>query len=281
MTTRRELLQALGAAAAGAVLRPRALRAATSTVALDGVGVQLYTLRSQMRENPEATLREIARLGYTEIEWWGSWGRTPAQLRAQLDELGLKTPAWHVPVEALGPDQLGRTIETAQAMGHKHLIVAWTAPAQRTEDGFMRLGELLSAAGRRGAGAGIRTGYHNHDFEFERIGTQTRWDILVGATDPAYVDLELDCYWAFKAGHDPIQMLRTHRDRITHLHLKDSAGAPAHRQMDLGQGVIDWRTLLRTALEGRVRHAFVEHDEPADAWATVSAGRAYLKTLGY
>jgi sugar phosphate isomerase/epimerase len=280
MTTRRDLLRALGAAAVGSAL-PAAVRAQPSRRALEGMGVQLYTLRADMRRDPEGTLARIAGIGFDEIEWWGEFGRTPQQLRALLDQHGLRAPAWHVPVEALGPERLPRTIETAQVMGHRHLIVAWTAPDQRSAEGFQRLGNLLSEAGRLAAPAGIRTGYHNHDFEFAPVSDGTLFDLLVAGTDATYVDIELDCYWAFKAGHDPIALLRTLGDRITHLHLKDSAGPPGHRQMDVGAGVIDWRTLLREAVARRVRHAFVEHDEPADAWATASAGLRYLRSIGY
>jgi sugar phosphate isomerase/epimerase len=65
------------------------------------------------------------------------------------------------------------------------------------------------------------------------------------------------------------------------LHLKDSAGAPEHRQVDVGAGVIDWRTLLAVSTSQQVTHAFVEHDEPTDAWATLRNGRSYLRELGY
>ena len=287
MTNRREMLRTLGVAAAALAL-PRALRAADGVTpiradALQGVGVQLYTLRNEMRADPEGTLARIAQLGFSEIEWWGEFGRTPAQLRALLDRHRLSAPAWHVPVEALQADQLDATLATAQAMGHKHLIVAWTAPALRTPAGFGRLASWLTAAGQKASALGIRTGYHNHDFEFAPIGpNQTLpWRILLAGTDPAYVDIELDCYWAFKAGHDPIALLQQYRDRITHLHIKDSAGAPDHQQVDVGAGVIDWRRMLEVATAGRVKHVFVEHDSPSDAWATVGAGRAHLRTLGY
>ncbi len=276
MTTRRELLWALSAAAVGSLL-PRALRADP----LAGVGIQLYTLRNEMRADPEATLQRIAQLGYTEIEWWGSFGRTAAQLKRSLDSHGLTSPAWHLAPELLAPDKIESTIATARTMGHKHLIVAWTPPTARGADDFKRLGELLSTAGQRAASAGIRTGYHNHDFEFEMVEGTTRLELLLSRTDAAVVDLELDCYWAFKAGHDPIAMLRTHRNRITHLHLKDSAGAPTHTQVDLGEGVIDWPRLLQVAKEGRVKHVFVEHDSPANAWETARRGRGYLRGIGY
>lgn len=302
MTNRREVLRLLGAAGLAAAF-PRVARAsqgASAAIAssdafgaidsrdpLQGIGVQLYTLRNEMRADPEGTLARIAELGFSEIEWWGEFGRTPAQLRALLDRHRLRAPAWHLAPEQLESARIDETLRTAEAMGHRHCIVAWTAPAQRSAEGFARIGQLLSRAGRRLAAAGIRTGYHNHDFEFARAGggdgadRGTLWDVLIENTDPSVVDLELDCYWAFKAGQDPLAMLVRYRHRITHLHVKDSAGAPDHRQVDVGAGVIDWKRLLEVATAGRVRHAFVEHDSPTDAWATVAAGRAHLRTLGY
>lgn len=298
MTTRRDLLRAAGAAGIAAALGSKSALAAVGggpAVAtnasegaagigrdpLRGVGIQLYTLRNQMREDQLRTLERIARIGYTEIEWWGDYGRTPAQLRSLLDANGLSAPAWHLDPRLLESAQLGATLDTAATMGHKHLIVAWLPPAQRTPDGFKRIADLLNAASERAASVGVRTAYHNHDFEFERAGESTLWDLLVSQTDARLVDFELDCYWAFKAGHDPIAMLGRLKDRVTHLHLKDSDAAPTFTQRDLGQGVIDWRTLLNTATAGRVKHVFVEHDAPADAWVTAEVGRRYMRSLGY
>lgn len=290
MANRRDVLTALGAAAVAATV-PRLLRGAEAgpraapsplpARALDGVGLQLYTLRNEMRRDPDGTLARIAELGYREIEWWGDWDRSPAQLRAALDGLGLRTPAAHVDPRSLEPAQLEATIARAQQMGHAHLIVAWMPPNQRTPEQFRRIAHLLNEAGRQAARVGIRAGYHNHDFEFAAAPGGTLWDILLHETDPALVDLELDCYWAFAAGHDPVQVLRTQGERITHLHLKDSAGAPAHTQVDVGAGVINWKAVLAEGTARRVRHVFVEHDNPADAWATLAAGRRHLRTLGY
>lgn len=276
MTTRRDVLMAMAAAGLGAVL-PRQLRADP----LGGVGIQLYTMRVQMLQDPVRTLERIAQIGYKEIEWWGEFGRTPAQLRSLLDSNGMSSPSWHVAPEALSPEKLGATLDTAAIMGHKHLIIAWLPAGQRSQDSMKRIADLLNAAGERGASMGVRTGYHNHDFEFEGDDESTLWDVIVGHTDSRYVDLELDCYWAFKAGHDPIGLLRTLKDRITHLHLKDSMAGPAFTQVDLGEGVIDWRALLPVATAGRVRHVFVEHDGPVDPWATAEVGRRHLRQIGY
>ena len=283
MTTRRDFLLAMGATA----LAPAALHAMTASpvpaaAPLRGVGVQLYMLRNQMRADPERTLARVAELGFTEIEWWGEWGRTPVQLRAALDANGLRAPSAHYGLGALQPAQLPRTLETAAVMGHTTLVVASTESRENaTLADWQRTIATISEAGRVARAAGMRTGYHNHDFEFQPFEGSTRLERFLTESDPAVVELELDCYWAFKAGHDPIAFLRRYRDRITMLHVKDSTAAPAFEQRDVGAGVIDWRTLLATATAGRVAHAYVEHDAPADAWATAAAGRAYLRTLGY
>ncbi len=280
MTTRRDLLLGLGAAALSTAL-PRPAHALPTR--RDGltVGVQLYTLRAEMRRDPEGTIARIAALGFADIEWWGTFGRTPAQLRALLEAHGLRSTAAHVDPADLAPDRLGALLEAAQTMGHEQLIVAWTPPTQRGVDDWARLAARLSAAGRAAASVGIGTGYHNHDFEFADLDGRSAWEILVAESDPAVVQFELDCFWAFKAGQDPLAMLRRHAPRITRLHLKDSSGAPAHRQLDVGAGVIDWPALLALAIRVGARHGYVEHDEPADAWTSVSAGRGYLRSLGY
>lgn len=286
MTSRRDFLLTL---AAGALL-PAASRSANASPfltnssgrALSGVGVQLYMLRSEMRANPESTLARIAELGYDEIEWWGSWERTPTQLKAALDSHGLRTPAAHIDPKDLTSERLPALLDTAGTMGHKILIVAWTAPEQRrNEDDWKRVANMLNEAGASAASSGIKTGYHNHDFEFQRFGNRTGLEILIAETDPRYVDIELDCFWALKAGYAPQVLLRQHRDRISLLHLKDSSGPPQHEQRDIGSGVIDWKPLLASGISQRVQHIYVEQDNPADAWESAKAGRDHLRSIGY
>jgi sugar phosphate isomerase/epimerase len=292
MTTRRDFLFALGASA----LVPSLASAtgcgvprdetdstdSTGALPLAGVGVQLYMLRAQMKADPEGTLARIAELGYNEIEWWGSWGRTPAQLRAVLDANKLTSPAAHIDPKDLAKENLPALLDTAATMGHKSVLVAWTPPDQRrSADDWKRVAETLNVAGASAAAAGVRTGYHNHDFEFERFGSRSGFEILLEETDANLVDIELDCFWAFKAGFEPLALLNAHKDRIKFLHLKDSSARPEHAQRDIGAGVIQWKPILATGLANRVTNVFVEQDDPADPWASAAAGRAYLRTLGY
>jgi sugar phosphate isomerase/epimerase len=129
------------------------------------------------------------------------------------------------------------------------------------------LGEL---ARRRG----IRLGYHNHDFEFIDELNGAPFEALMAATDPDLVHLELDVYWVAKAGRDPLQLLRLYGDRVLQMHLKDLdwAGGIA----DLGTGTLDLRGLIQEGQDRRVTEYIIEHDNPVDPFATVSAGLAYI-----
>ncbi len=284
MTTRRDFLLAVGASA----LVPTALRAAerSHTPAragiLTGVGIQMYMMRDEMRADLDASLARVARLGYEEIEWWGSWGRTPTQLRTVLDGLGLRAPTQHVGSEALEVARLSETLDTAGTMGHRTVIVAGMGANYSDDaDGWKRAAALLSAAGAKAAPLGIRVGYHNHSREFKKHRGVPALEIMIRASDPSTVDFQLDCYWAFKGGQDPHAFLRAHRDRIAQLHLKDAAAAAPNAQVDLGNGTIDWRALISTGVSQRVTNITLDLDDPVDAWASAGSCRAYLRGLGY
>ena len=292
MTNRRDFLLALGASA----LAPSVVRAAerahqraagrahpgSSAMHLRGVGIQMYMMRDEMRADLDASLARVARLGYEEVEWWGTWGRTPAQLRTLLDGIGLRVPTSHVGSDALEPAALDATLDNAATMGIHTVIVAGMGRGYADDaDGWKRAAQLLSTAGAKAAPLGIRIGYHNHDREFRKHGAMSALEILITESDAASVDFQLDCYWAFKGGADPLAFLKAHKDRIAHLHLKDAAAAAPHAQVDLGKGVIDWKGLISTGLAQRVVTVTLDMDDPADAWASAGSCRSYLRGLGY
>lgn len=294
MTTRRDFLLAAGASA----LAPTALRAAerlrvlpaaqdepsvhARASTLKGVGIQMYMMRDEMKADLDRSLARVARLGYEEVEWWGSWGRSPSQLRTLLDGFGLRTPTQHVGSDAFAPAALDATLDAAGIMGHRTVICAGMGP-EYTDDanGWKRAAELLTTAGGKAAPLGIRVGYHNHAREFNKHGGVSALEIMMKASDPATVDFQLDCYWAFKGGQDPLTFLRAHKDRIAQLHLKDAAAAAPNVQVDLGKGIIDWRALISTGIAQRVTNITLDLDDPTDAWASAGSCRAYLRGLGY
>ena len=156
-------------------------------------------------------------------------------------------------------------------------MIHW-CPTTRADD-WKRLADRLNATGRQTQAAGMRTAYHNHDFELQPVDGQLPLELLVAGTDPALVDFELDCYWVTHAGHDPLDWFGRHPGRFALLHLKDSKGAPQHEMTSVGSGRIDWPRVLAARPKAGVKHVFVEHDNPTDPWESIGASIAYLKKL--
>ena len=243
------------------------------------IGVQLYTVRNEMEKDVAATLARVAQIGYKEVEFAGYFDRQPQEIRTLLTQNGLRAPAAHVPLEVVR-DQLAATLDAAKTIGHEYLIVPWLAEeSRRTLDDYKRLGEALTRAAEQARPAGIRVGYHNHDFEFQPIDGRIPYDVLLESTDAALVPMELDLYWITKTGNDPVAYFMKYPGRFHLVHVKDSAGAPAHTMTDVGRGAINWKGLFAHRAHAGIRHYFVEHDNPADPFASIETSYRYLSRL--
>jgi sugar phosphate isomerase/epimerase len=243
-------------------------------------GLQLYSVRTEMRRDLEGTLRRLGAMGYREVEFAGYFDRTPAAIDEAVNAAGLSAPAAHVPLESLDDAALPAAAGAALEAGHRGLVVAWLpAELRGTLDAWRAMADRFNGIGRALRERGLHFAYHNHDFEFVPVEGQVPYDVLLERADPAMVDLELDLYWATKAGHDPRDMMASHPGRFPLVHVKDSSGPPEHVQVDVGAGTIDFRAIFGAA-GGSVRHAFVEHDQPADPWAFAETSLAGYRKLG-
>ncbi|MHB1225084.1 MAG: sugar phosphate isomerase/epimerase family protein [Gemmatimonadaceae bacterium] len=281
--TRRSFLSTLAAVLGATAVGPRALaqRAAPYTAPLPPpIGLQLYTVRAAMKDDLPATLARVAAIGYREVEFAGYFDRTPAAIRDLLAANGLRSPASHIPfatIDAGWPAAL----RDARTIGHEWVVIPWLPPeVRRDADDWRRLAERYNRAATRAREAGLRFAHHNHDFELIALPDGTvPLEILLGATEPGLVDFELDVYWMVRAGGDPLDFVARHPGRFPLLHLKDSAGPPGHRMVDVGAGVIDFPRILAAARADGAAHAFVEHDEPDDPMRSIRASHDYLAKL--
>jgi len=281
MTNRRDFIETLGAAALGHALQPRAPTPEPRAPLhrLTRIGLQLYTVRRAMQADVEATLARVAATGYTEVEFAGYFGKSPGEVRAILDRHGLAAPAAHVSMAA---DQWRAALDAARVIGHRYLVVAWIPAEQRqTLDAYKRMAQDFNRLAAEARAAGLQFAYHNHDFEFVPLEGRLPFDVLLAETDPTLVQLEMDLYWITKGGQDPLAYFARYPGRFPMVHVKDSAGAPAHRMVDVGAGTIDFRKILARREQAGIRHFFVEHDEPADAYASIRASYEYLKRLEF
>ena len=180
-------------------------------------GIQMYSVRDVAKEDLRKALKTVAELGYRYVEFAGFFDRPAGDVKAWLDEYGLICSGTHTGLDQLAPDRIDATIAYHKAIGCDNLIV----PGAKwdPEDVLEANLALLNEAQRKLAAAGIALGYHNHSKEFfpNPCGKVIEEELLARTN----VELEVDTFWAFNAGLDPVEFLEAHKDRIRVIHLKD------------------------------------------------------------
>ncbi len=297
---RRFLRDAISAVAAGGVALPfnNFLTAAPSHVA---VGLQLYTVREELKKDLTGTLRAVAAIGYRLIELGED--DLPAQaLHDAIASAGLTCLGGLCQTHHLA-DQADATIARAKTLGYRYLSCAWPQgldsgfrvnPARTanalTLDDYRRLAELCNRFGEKCRDAGMQLVYHSHNFEFRPIDGTEPFDLLVRQTDPKFFQIELDTYWVARAGRDPVDFFHKYPGRVATLHVKDmkpvngptfDADAGRDAFTEVGNGTMDWKRILSAADAAGVQHAFAEQDSgdhPPIESAKISFD--YLKKIG-
>lgn len=253
------------------------LPAAATERRIDKIGIQTYTLREAMGEDFVGTLQMIKDVGYDYVELNGRnfADRSPAELRVMLDDIGLPAPITHVDYDSLAnrPEALG---EAAGVLGCEYVILPWIGDDQRTLDAYKAHAAMLNAAGETLKAAGVKVGYHNHQFEFFDLGDrQTGMEILLSETDPDLVHFELDLFWASLAGSDIVALFEKHPGRFKMCHVKDLAGdaAPWRNSLDfptvvqtlmvnVGEGSLPFESYFAANDVSGMEYFIAEHDNP-------------------
>ena len=242
----------------------------------DQISLQLYTVREHTASDMPATLRRLAEIGYTAVEFAGYGGLSPSDVRTVLDDLGLRVSGAHVPLESWETDPEA-VISDMHALDSAHAIVPIIPPERRDEEAVAGLAESFNRWGELCRSEGITFSYHNHDFEFAPLGETTMWDALLRQTDPGLVHLELDLYWVRYGGADPEAVLRDLGDRVSLVHLKDMAADEQRSDLPVGEGTMPWQELLQAANTAGVEWYIAEQDNPRDAFEDVQSSLRYME----
>jgi sugar phosphate isomerase/epimerase len=283
MQTRRNFLATLGVAAVGIATRDNAAAGEILWAhrKRKRIGLQLYTVRGLMKADLPGTLAKVAAIGYKEVEFHDYFGRTPAQIREVLRRNGLDSPSTHVPFESL-ESGWEKTLDTVKAVGHKWVVIPSTPEERRrTLDDWKRNAALFNRAANQARSVGLRFAYHNHDVELRKLGDTRPLDVLLAGTDPSLVDFEMDLYWVVFGGGSPLDFFNRYPKRFPLLHVKDSAGPPNNRMVDVGKGKIDFRTILAQSDKAGAKHYYVEYDDSPDPIASIRSSYNYLHTLSF
>lgn len=285
---RRTFLTSLGIAAAATKLGACAHHAAASpapTRRLKRVGIQLYTLRDDAKQNLEGTLAAIAAAGYKEVELLSSmknFGRPAAQLRETLESLGLRAPSTHIGADAF--DNLNALFDEAHTLGHEYVVLASLpyAPGQSTPDDYRRWADRLNEAGRQARARGLWMAFHDEAYDFRTVDGQQLYDILADRTDPSLVRLQLDTGNAAVGGRDPVELMRKYGSRYYLFHIKDAPSIGAKTDTELGKGVVNFRQILASISDIDDKHLFVEQETyPGAPLDSAKRDYQYISTLEF
>lgn len=246
------------------------------------IGLQLYTVRSEMQKDFEGTLARVAQVGYDEVEFAGYFNKSPREVKQILAKNGLKTPASHVGLD-LFEKECAKTVETAKTLGQKFLVCPSLPETRRkTIDDFKKLAELFNKLGADCRKAGLQFAYHNHAFEFEAKDGQMPYDVLLQNTDPKLVQMEMDLFWVVKANQDPVAYFNKYPGRFALVHVKDMDKTPERSFAEVGTGTMDFKTIFRASKKAGIRHYIVEQDRtPGNPFDSIKISHDYLTRFEY
>lgn len=240
------------------------------------VACQLIVFRERLPAEMESVLKDVKDAGYAGVEY--GLAEDPAVLKrfeAALKEQGLALSGSHMSYYKL--DQFEAHLAYLKRHGSKLLMISTTGDRKDGAASYRRAAKELNARGRQAADAGVRFCYHNHSWEFKEVfDGVSGMDILIQETDPRYVHFCFDTYWLADGGVDVVEYLRTYRERIGCLHLKDRK---AGTFTEVGAGEIDWPGVFRAIEPLNLPWVVTEKDRTeTDPVLSARQSRAYLQT---
>ena len=239
------------------------------------VGVQLYSVREQCKQDLPGTLKEVAKIGYKGVEWAGYYGKSAKELKQMLDDNGLVTCGTHTGYDTVLGDKLKETIEFNQILGNKYLIVPWMTG--KTKADWEAKAKLFNELVPKVTPAGMFVGYHAHAHDFEKLDGVSAWDIFFGGTMPAVV-MQLDTSNCAEGGADPVAVLKKYPGRAKTIHLKANGGGA---EAVMGEDKVDWKEVFAFCEgPGGTQWYIVEHESSKQPVDAIRRCYAALKQMG-
>jgi hypothetical protein len=303
MQNRRTFLRNTAAATAGSLLLGKDIFGSPFKASLPAPGLQLFTLFNVIDNDVEGNLKQIAAIGYKEIESafsrkGGYYGMPPKEFSKMVKDNGMHWRSHHVlgapfkmPAGAKMPtgsdgkpmvippmknlrDNMQELVDQAAEGGVSYLVCAST-PIGSTDEIKASI-ETLNKTGEAAKKAGILFAYHNHDAEFRAVEGVVPYDLILSQTDADKVKMELDLAWAMKGGKDPVALFKQHPGRFHLWHVKD-ADKEYKQVLEVGKGLIDFKRIFDNASVSGMKYYFVEQDGAPSPLQNIATSIQYLK----
>jgi len=298
MTTRRSFLKKTSVALAGAAVLPAGLLAAVKKPAI--VGIQLYSVRDDMKKDPLGTLKQLSAMGYKYVEHANYvnrlfYGYSAADFKKVLNDLGLAMRSGHTGFNSSHWDSAKKdftdawkyTIADAATLDQLYVIspsmeTAWNS----TYDNLRRALELFNKSGELCKKNGMKFGYHNHSIEFSTtFGGRKLYDIVLAETDPALVAQQIDIGNMYNAGAHAAEIIRRYPGRFELMHVKDEVkaavphGEDVYESAILGSGVVGTKNILDLARQSGGTTDFIIEQESYQGKTPIDCAREDFKIM--
>lgn len=277
------------------------LGCSSSTSAKKSIGLQLYTFRRLFGKdgNPTAspteiqgTLKSIAQVGFDHLECFDYkngffYGIPYKEFNSMVQDLGMRITSGHYKTGQVNPEWNGtmvndweKAVQDAKDIGQEYINIAWLAPEERdTIDGYKRVCELMNKANEVCLQAGVKLGYHNHEFEFIELEGQIPYDVMLQELDPSII-MEMDLFWITNAGKDPFYYFNNYPGRFHQCHAKDMNKLDKARQVDIGTGAVDFKAIFEKKEQAGLKYIYLEQEEyPVSELESVKSGYKYLQEI--
>ena len=275
--SRRSFIRNSAMAAAGISLLQQNIFAAVKKGEL--TGIQLYSVRTDMKADPLGTLKQLSDMGYRHVEHANYanrkfYGWSVSEFRKILNGFGMSMPSGHTVLDAKHWDASKKdftnewkyTVEDAAAMGQSFVISPWLEESKRKSMGDLKsFMEIFNRSGELCKKFGMKFGYHNHDFEFsEKVEGKVLFDIILAETDPNLVMQQLDIGNMLNGGGKALEVMQQYPGRFESMHVKDEIKATeGHEPFEstiLGKGVVPVKTIIDLGRASGTKHFIIEQE---------------------
>ena len=273
---RRQFIQT---GAAISLLSGASFEALAAKKKLKNYGCQLYSVRDQMAKKPIETMRGLAGMGYTQFESYSGdpyWGMSIDEAKRFFKEIKVDLVSTHMGLKDINDESAAK----AKEVGLKYLIVPYIGP-QKSEDEWKKRAEDFNHAGELCKKYGLKFGYHNHNYSFERKDGVMGQEILLQNTDPKLVRFELDIFWIEAAGGNAIEHFQKYAGRYDLCHVKQMVKRePKPSQGILEGGMLNYDKILTVAKKSGVKYFLVEQEEYAGtSMDPMKANAAFMSNI--
>ena len=226
------------------------------------IGLELYSVRNDLKQDLIGTVTKVAKQGYECVEFFSpyyDWTVDYAkQVRKALDDLGIRCYSTHNDRKSFTPEGIGKAIDLNHALGTKYVVMAHPGNV-KTMDDWKQVPELLNTANQKLASNGLHAGYHNHDLEWKPVDGQKPLELIAANTDKSIM-LQLDVGTCLATGNDPVAWVEKNPGRIRSMHLKEWSPEKGYHVL-FGEGIAPWKKLFAAAEDkGGIEYYLIEQE---------------------